>query len=316
MRRPRVVKLGDRSGVVNNLVASGDVVVWADPLATTTCVAASNWEVLWKVPSNRFAIGGPIGSSFLTVASHNEVGVRATDDGRMLWSTQALRCKPHELNVEVVQRAAIQTRAAMTGEVLSDVATEVPFPNAPWDGGSIWVAKQAEQAMGVSRDGRMLWRGMLGSLTISAGSSGPAAKLFINAGGKDIIAYSTEQGTELWRMPIHVSYGWPTVADGRVSILQGDRFVVLDEHSGAIVVDRRLPELNAASQCRQPLLVRGRLIFPHESGTLAVIAADTGELLHLYESKTPLWRAVEVDGLVAVGTATGSLLVFDEMIWG
>lgn len=122
---------------------------------------------------------------------------------------------------------------------------------------------------------------------------------------------------------------WPTVSGGRVYGMggaapkEGEQFrgpsavFALDESTGAELWRTEVPkEFNACFRPKSGVAYRNRLAMPFETGQVAVLDVESGEVVCYYKGGVPLWKALEVDGHLLVATGDGTLLVFDESIWG
>jgi len=131
------------------------------------------------------------------------------------------------------------------------------------------------------------------------------------------IAWSARDGSIKWVRNVRgESPTPPTVGGGRVfGMLNG--FWALDEATGDVLWRTPLPdELKVCVRPRPGLVYRNRIVFAFESGRLAVLDVATGEIVRYFKSAVPLWWPTEVDGRLLVGTGDGTVLVFDESIWG
>jgi hypothetical protein len=111
---------------------------------------------------------------------------------------------------------------------------------------------------------------------------------------------------------VAVPYYWPLVVDGRIPVLCRGRFTVTDETTGAMLVDRRHPELSEMFQ-EWPGSVLGDLaIFPSQSTHLAALDLRTGDLVYVKQHKrVAFWGTAVADGrLLAAGT-DGNLWVYE-----
>lgn len=131
------------------------------------------------------------------------------------------------------------------------------------------------------------------------------------------IAWSPRDGSIKWVSNVRGEATMPpTVAGGRV-FGACDEFWALDEENGDVLWRTGVPkELMPSVLPRPGLVYRNRLVIAFETGRLAVLDVESGEIVRYFRSQVPLWWPAEVDGRLLVGTGDGTILVFDESIWG
>lgn len=126
-------------------------------------------------------------------------------------------------------------------------------------------------------------------------------------------ACSLTDGAILWIADVAVPYHWPLVVDGRIPVLSGDtRFTVVDEATGAILVDRQHSEPSKMFHKKRGSVLGDLVIFGSESSHLAAFDLRTGDLVYSKKHKgVAFWATAVADGrLLAAGT-DGNLWVFE-----
>jgi outer membrane protein assembly factor BamB len=139
--------------------------------------------------------------------------------------------------------------------------------------------------------------------------------------GAHLVGLSLADGSLQWGLPLSVPYIAPLARDGRMYVWSApsekapeNRLVIVDESSGAIVVDRPLAEYGPAFQRGQEVyggtLCRSHVVFSSSSGLLAVFRLADGELAWRHEYGDGL-SPVFADGRLYAATVEGDILVFE-----
>jgi len=129
--------------------------------------------------------------------------------------------------------------------------------------------------------------------------------------GEELTAgVSVSDGRLLWAARVQVPYYFPLVSEGRIPVVSlGDRFCVIDERTGKLLVDR-MQHTGMFHQKTGSMWGGDIVAFPAESGHIAVFRVSTGELLALEQTDRPLWSSVVVDGRLVVASSTGEVLAY------
>jgi outer membrane protein assembly factor BamB len=111
---------------------------------------------------------------------------------------------------------------------------------------------------------------------------------------------------------VAVPYYWPLVVDGRIPVLCSGRFTVTDEATGALLVDRRHPELSEMFREKRGSILGDLVVFTSESTHLAAFDLRTGDLVYVKKhNNVGFWGTAVADGrLLAAGT-DGNLWVYE-----
>jgi outer membrane protein assembly factor BamB len=162
--------------------------------------------------------------------------------------------------------------------------------------------------------------------------------------GRHLVALSLADGTLRWGLAISVPYLAPLVRDGRMYIWSApstwtstrvtfdldsgqitrersepsaseNRFVIVDEAGGQIVVDRPLVSYGAPFRRVQEVygggICRNHVLFTSSSGLMALFRLSDGELVWQHEHRDQLFSPVFEDNRVYVACADGTLVVFE-----
>jgi len=162
--------------------------------------------------------------------------------------------------------------------------------------------------------------------------------------GRHLFGMSVPSGDFLWAIPLHISYFVPQIRDARIYAwttgpgasstrvtmdlgsgqairersepAAGDNhFVIVDEVSGEIVVDRPLAAYGAAFEHFQEpyrgTLCKNHIVFTTRSGLIAVFRLSDGELVWQHQHGDQLFYPVFEDNLLYVTCADGTLVVFE-----
>ena len=178
---------------------------------------------------------------------------------------------------------------------------------------------------------------------LSFGPSG--TDRFIASSDKHVFGMSAGNGALHWGLPLRLAYGLPQVRNGHlygwatsggtvrgtttVDVSSGEvtrdrvtptsaenRFVIVREATGEVLVDRPLGSYGAAFQRfqepHQGVLCRNHIAFTtSDTGLLAVFRLSDGELVWQYEHSDELFRAAHDDNRLYVRCADGTLVVFE-----
>jgi hypothetical protein len=122
---------------------------------------------------------------------------------------------------------------------------------------------------------------------------------------------SLADGAILWMVDVLVPYYWPLIVDRRIPVLHGERFTVTDEATGALLVDRRHPELSGVFREKRGSILGELAVFTSESTHLAAFDLRTGDLVYVkHHERVGFWGTAVADGrLLAAGT-DGNLWVY------
>jgi outer membrane protein assembly factor BamB len=167
---------------------------------------------------------------------------------------------------------------------------------------------------------------------------------FVVSSGQSLVGVSLADGSLRWATSIRVPYSWPQVKDGqiyawttasaatstKVTLDLGsgqvsrersqpgtgeNRFVIVDEATGEIVMDRPLAPYGEPFQRFQELwpgtLCKNHIVFTTQSGLLAVFRLSDGELVWRHEHGDELYSPVFEDNRLYVACADGTLVVFE-----
>jgi outer membrane protein assembly factor BamB len=133
--------------------------------------------------------------------------------------------------------------------------------------------------------------------------------------GAHLVAVSLTDGSLGWGMPISAPYGAHAKA-GRIYVWSADNhLVIVDEDSGAIVVDRALSEYGSTfsrvQEAYGATICRNHILFTTSSGLMALFRLSDGALVWQHEHGDYLFSPVVDDRRVYVTSAEGNLIVFD-----
>jgi PQQ-like domain len=172
-------------------------------------------------------------------------------------------------------------------------------------------------------DGRLQWtRNLLAEINQRRPAIGrdPAAPItpgsmpdrFIVKREGTMAGCSLTDGAILWTVEVMVPYHWPLIIDGRIPVLNNGRFTVTDEATGALLVDRRHPELSGMFREKQGSILGDLIVFTSESTHLAAFDLRTGDLVYVkHDERVGFWGTAVADGrLLAAGT-DGNLWVYE-----
>lgn len=159
---------------------------------------------------------------------------------------------------------------------------------------------QIRERFGIDHDTRVI-------IFIPGSSSG----LIIVRRGIGTFGVSAEDGRIAWGVPLDLGYGRADVHEGRVYGLLENRFIALDEATGAVIFDRAYPELMGIAYPRPGVFFRGKVAYVAESGHLAVFDVADGNLAAFVLHRARLSRVAEADSRLLVPSPDGNLLVFE-----
>jgi outer membrane protein assembly factor BamB len=327
--RPRTIEIG-RGNTIEGPVVTGDAIYAADKDDMTVRLDRQTLNDVWEVQSKGFWLGSSIGDGFLTVGAR-EGGIRSAAEGRLLWCapTRFMGVGQWRGHAIIDSGAGMEIRDVRSGTILR--LHEVPGGYEAWklvyDDWAILETEHTVKAFDLS-SGRLVWeRGVFAEirsrLPVTSDSRralkmsrGTRPNLLVASYDGSTFGVSVTDGSLLWHARAWQPYGWPTAQGGRVYALCLNRFRAIDEETGVIVYDVEHPELKGAYRDKTGTFYKDRIAIANESGHLAVFRLSDGALISLYTAKVPLWRTAEADGRLLVGTGVGTLLVFDESIWG
>lgn len=233
----------------------------------------------------------------IVIPRETNVELRKMDTGEVIASLPLKRSK-----------AGLGALAARTGVVVLRAESKELFAVDLTSGQELW----CRDVFGELHGKWSLPEQSLLKLNSTEGSDG-----LISFYSTSSIAWSPRDGSIKWVSDLRGEHPTPpTVSGGRV-FGACDEFWALDEATGDVLWRTPLPdELKVCVRPRPGLVYRDRIVFAFESGRLAVLDVTTGEIVRYFKSAVPLWWPVEVDGRLLVGTGDGTILVFDESIWG
>ena len=136
-----------------------------------------------------------------------------------------------------------------------------------------------------------------------------------------LVGLSLADGAVQWGLPLSLPYIAPLVSDGRMYIWSApledapeNRLVIVDQRSGAVVVDRALSEYGPAFQRGQRVfrgtICRNHVVFASSSGLLAVFRMADGELAWQQEYGGGLSPEFADNRLYAT-TVAGDIVIFE-----
>jgi outer membrane protein assembly factor BamB len=256
--------------------------------------------------------------------------VRSTEDGRILWTKpcSGLSGWREWLLLEGEQLFVLDPK---TGDVVRSIGVTQKLERPGSVCGSLVVYASSEShvfAVNVEK-GQMEWDRLLldevaartstepspGTVRIGPGS---LPGRFVLNHERSTSSCSLEDGSIQWQIPFWACDCLPARAGGRVYVLDGNRLLAVDERDGQILYDVVHPELERdwAFFQKEGTIYRDRLAVAHQYGRLSIFNLTDGSLIGIHKEKVSLWRTAEVDGRLLVGTDDGTLLVFDESVWG
>lgn len=268
----------------------------------------------------------------------SEVGVRRRADGSLSWIAPArFGGSVWRHKVVVAGESTVEVRDATSGDVEAVIPVvgqvDVGLLHAsagrlvvPIDSieTPIWRAIEL-------KSGREVWTADvledlhrrfsvdMPSLRSATSTEACSGDLFVSYYSTGTFGWSVSDASILWFQPMRGdSPGRPTVYSSRVlgcSSFAGC-FWALDEKSGSVLWKTAIPKELKTEYPKQGVGFQNRLAMPFEGGQLAVIDIDSGEIVRYYTGSVPLWQAAEADGRLLVATGDGTLLVFDESVWG
>jgi hypothetical protein len=143
--------------------------------------------------------------------------------------------------------------------------------------------------------------------------AGSVADAFIVTRGQSTLRCASEDGSVLWQVAVCVPYYWPLVGRGLIPVLSNDRFVVIDELSGRVRVDRKHPELVSMHYVRPgSLWGEDAVAFVSETGHVALLSLVNGDLLSWGQYDVAFVATAVADGRLFVSGADGNLWIFEE----
>jgi hypothetical protein len=172
-------------------------------------------------------------------------------------------------------------------------------------------------------DGRVHWtRNLLEEINERRPASKPWPAMAVTQGSMpDRFVVTREQtmaccsladGAILWTADVGVEYYWPLIQDGRIPVLNLGRFTVIDEATGAILVDRQHPELKGMYREKRGSILGDLVVFVSESGHVAAFDLRTGDLVYAKEHKrVAFWGTAVADGRVLASGTDGNLWVYE-----
>lgn len=318
-------------GILSGPAVTADAVYGGMPDFVTVRLDRRTLEEVWTIDSQGFHVELPVDDALLVVGGREAAGVRNTIDGQLLWTSKSRFSGGSTWRNYVVLDGdgGIELRHAQTGELSHVCVVPEGYTTRMAQRDNTFVVRNGIVCTALDlRSGDVRWQEPLVSdmrrrlgiedapavLRASAGSS-PDTLIVFFAGAR--FAVSIDNGSIRWHAPdVWSPDAWPTVHARRVYAMCGKRLRVLDEVTGAVLYDVGLPEELKAYRERPGTIYSGRLAIAHESGLLAILNTADGALVSHYQAKVPLWQTEEVDGRLLVATGDGTLLVFDESIWG
>lgn len=134
--------------------------------------------------------------------------------------------------------------------------------------------------------------------------------------GASLFLCDTRTGAIQWHANPRLDTYAVTVIDSRVVVPKWKGVSLLDLATGVLVADLTPPEMVKGTHPRPAVAYRGRVAIPYETGHIAVYDVAAAALVHVVQTKHRFNRAIEADGRLILGTFNGSLVVYDDSIWG
>ena len=136
-----------------------------------------------------------------------------------------------------------------------------------------------------------------------------------------LVGLSLADGSVQWGLPLSIPYIAPLVSDGRMYIWSApsenapeNRLVIVDQSSGAVLVDRPLSEYGLSFQRGQRVfdgtICRNHVVFASSSGLLAVFRLADGELAWQQEYGDRLSPEF-ADNRLYAATVAGDIVIFE-----
>jgi outer membrane protein assembly factor BamB len=326
--KPRRIEVG-RGEIVQGPVVTSDAVYAGTKEDVTIRFDRQTLRKVWGVSSQGLRLGRAITDDLLTVGG-KVGGVRATDDGRLLWTapTRFMGVGAWEGRAIVDSDEGLELRDPRTGGVVVTHVIAGGYWGRLLTNGDLAIleSEHCTKALNLAT-GHLEWVRPLEDemqRRLPARTDSGAIRLAVGSRPHNLIAFysgatfavSAADGSILWHAPVWGPDTWPSVHRGRIYALFWDRFFALDEETGAVVYDVHHPTLKNAFRQKTGTVFRDRIAVALEIGWLAIFNLTNGSLVTLFDAKAPLWRTAEADGRLLVATGDGALLVFDESIWG
>lgn len=333
-------------GVTSVLVLADGIVAAARDDTTTMLDRATVAVQCWQQPTSEWIPTDVLGASIVTVR-RDAIALLRGLDGSEAWRAEGayLAC-PIQGGLAVSRAGSVNIHDPETGSVRavlptpwsaeSQVRRRVPgilaYPNTaasdrlamiPTDGRPpLWDVRYATETVArVRADHGMEVRPDVFVLGSPPSVTVLSARLrhwdVLKAPQPDyLVRVSDQDGSLLWcSPPVRLDLFELTVAENRAFLPHDDGLVVLDLETGAILNTSAPGNLRDVWKVRPAVVFKNRVAVPSSSGHIVVYDTD-GEFSHVVKTQYSLWKGIEADGRLIVATGQGSLLVFDESVWG
>ena len=204
------------------------------------------------------------------------------------------------------------------------------------------------------RERRVIWeRALVQELREIEGVDQPGFALALAASGENrciaargghLLGMSIEDGSWLWKTPVHVPYFGVQLRDDRIYVwtttlaststrvtldigsgqvmrerseptTADNHFVIVDDATGEVVLDRQLGPFGEAfrrfQEVQRGTLCKNHIVFTTQSGLMAVFRLSDGELVWQRQHRDQLFYPVFEDNRLYVACADGTLVVFE-----
>jgi outer membrane protein assembly factor BamB len=154
---------------------------------------------------------------------------------------------------------------------------------------------------------------------------GGASGRLITGRARHLFGVSLSTGDLLWKAPAHVPYYWPQIKDERIYVWTTappgekdpvvDRFLILDERSGEILLEKPLSSYGKKFEERQDpkqgTLGKHHIIFTTRTGLMAAFRLSDGELAWTHQHHDEFFRLVVEENRVYATCADGTVVGFE-----
>lgn len=261
----------------------------------------------------------------LVLGGGNDVAMWDARQKRVLWraKTRLIGGKPWNGLISTWPTLNdIELREATTGRVQRGFKVVGPGTIC----GELLICRSIEKGDPVQAlrpDGRVAWQRDLvaevRSQSVGAESeaylvalAGSTPGRFVATFGHSCFGCSSSDGKIIWKVDVPVPYYSP-FEGGRILILEGERFVVIDEAAGGLLCDRRYPELRPMYHVKRGSILGDLVVFVSESGHVAVFDLKDGSLISLeHHKRLVFWGTAVADGRLLVSGADGKLWVYES----
>lgn len=331
MLKPKRVGIASSRAILQRPLVTAQGVVIGNRREVIVLLDRKTLRPIWTIEDEDYrAYGQAIDDETMTVGFVGGAGVRALRDGRLLWTTEdafsgadvwrklvvtfndgRIACRDSRTSTVVKEIEVSRTLTSLIricgdlyvlrGEGPSFLAVDIEKRKVAWERDLLTEMRQ-----------RLPVETTLEGVRLTCGTHEGTYVAFYSGA---TFGGSVADGSIAWMAPIAAPDAWPTVHQGRVYFMYSDRFIAIDEDTGAIVWDIAHPEVRAFRE-KEGTVYKDRIAITNESGHLAVFDLADGRLVTVHDAKVSLWRSAEADGRLFVATSIGDLLVYDESIWG